>query len=104
MLYDNAQLIRLVQLGLCGNREMNCFGSESKRRSIGFGGRWCVAGGGFAASLDADSEGEEGAFYTWTEDEVRHRPRGPIEPASLATTTMASHRNWEGEPILTARI
>ena len=30
-----------------------------------------VADGAFAASLDADTEGEEGATYVWTADEVR---------------------------------
>ena len=27
-------------------------------------------GGGFAATIDADSEGEEGRFYVWTADQI----------------------------------
>ena len=40
--------------------------------------------GGFYAAEDADSEGEEGKFYLWTEEEVRQAL--PREDAELAVT------------------
>ena len=33
--------------------------------------RFRLPGGGFASALDAETEGKEGFFYTWTADEVR---------------------------------
>ncbi len=33
--------------------------------------RFRLSGGGFASALDAETEGTEGFFYTWTGDEVR---------------------------------
>jgi uncharacterized protein YyaL (SSP411 family) len=33
--------------------------------------RFRLGGGGFASALDADSAGREGAYYTWTEPELR---------------------------------
>ena len=75
MLYDNAQLLSLYASGYAR------FGNPEFRRivtqTIGFMLRELRhPQGGFYASLDADSltdqgELEEGAYYAWTEDELR---------------------------------
>jgi uncharacterized protein YyaL (SSP411 family) len=60
--------------------------------------------GVFAASLDADTDGEEGATYTWTADEVR----AALSEAGLADAwplvseayDVTPAGNWEGRVIL----
>ena len=61
--------------------------------------------GGFAAALDADSEGEEGRFYVWDADQVA----AVLADAELAATDVAAVAaywdvtpagNWEGHTIL----
>ncbi len=69
MLYDNAMLIRLANWAFAET------GDQLFRDRIETTIGWLlremrVDGGGFAASLDADSDGEEGSYYTWDQVEI----------------------------------
>jgi uncharacterized protein YyaL (SSP411 family) len=56
-------------------------------------------GDAFAASEDADSEGEEGKFYVWTEAEIGAL-LGPDAPAFKSAYDVTATGNWEGHTIL----
>ncbi len=57
--------------------------------------------GGFYSSLDADSEGEEGKYYLWTEDEiVRALPDLESQNLFLRIYPVRKEGNFEGKTIL----
>ncbi|MEP6567614.1 MAG: thioredoxin domain-containing protein, partial [Mesorhizobium sp.] len=98
MLYDNAQLIRLCNWAYAAS------GSDLFRVRIEETIDWLlremrVDGGAFAASLDADSDGEEGLFYTWTKDEIES-VLGDDSALFFNHFTLSGPHGWEGKPIV----
>jgi len=60
--------------------------------------------GGFYASYDADSGGEEGSFYVWTPAEI-DAVAGPVDGPVLARLLgVTAEGNFEGKSILTRRV
>ena len=102
MLYDNAQLLELLALAHA-DRPSSLY-AQRAAETIGWMMRDMTAqriGGmaAFAASEDADSEGEEGRFYVWTEAEI-DALLGPASTAFKRAYDVTPHGNWEGHTIL----
>jgi len=98
MLYDNAQLIELLT-GAWQDTQSPLYEARV-RETVAWIERDMIAeDGAFAASLDADSEGEEGRYYVWTEAEI-DAALGDGAASFKAVYDVAPAGNWEGKTIL----
>ena len=102
MLYDNAQLLDL--LALAHAHRPDPLYAERAAETVGWMVRDMTAASvagraAFAASEDADSEGEEGRFYVWTDAEV-DTLLGEDAAAFKRAYDVTAGGNWEGHCIL----
>ncbi|MBB4264512.1 thioredoxin domain-containing protein [Roseospira visakhapatnamensis] len=101
MLYDNAQVLDLMVRVWARDRTPLLLARIEE--TVAWVEREMIAdNGAFAATLDADSEGEEGRFYVWREAEVDAVLDGDPETAALvkAAYDVTAAGNWEGRVIL----
>ncbi|MDX1581885.1 MAG: DUF255 domain-containing protein, partial [Alphaproteobacteria bacterium] len=100
MLYDNAQLLDLLRMAWAETQDP--LFEQRIIETIGWVEREMIAeNGAFAATLDADSEGEEGKFYVWHEEEIRQL-LGPGDATDRFCEVygVTPSGNWEGKTIL----
>ena len=97
MLYDNAQILELLAFAHA-DRPDPLYAARADE-TVGWMLRDMSAEGAFAASEDADSEGEEGKFYVWTEAEI-DALLGPDSPVFKSAYDVTAAGNWEGQTIL----
>ncbi|MCE1235336.1 MAG: thioredoxin domain-containing protein [Hyphomicrobiales bacterium] len=98
MLYDNAQLLDLLGRAFVASGDpLFCIRIDEL---VGWLDReMTLPGGAFAASIDADSEGEEGRFYVWTAEEIRDVLGSAYDEFAEAYDVRPGG-NWEGRTIL----
>ncbi|CCG41636.1 thioredoxin domain-containing protein [Magnetospirillum molischianum] len=99
MLYDNAQLIGLL------TEVWRRTGSPRYRQAVAEAIEWLqremrIETGGFAAALDADSDGEEGAFYTWSVEEIESALPPALAGRIRSLYDIRPGGNWESRSIL----
>src|SRR4029079_17940330 len=101
MLYDNAQLARVYMHAWALTGEDAYLATATGVLDY-MARELRTADGGFAPSQDADTEGEEGATFTWSAAEVRECLSGAGLDAALfsAAYGVSDGGNWEGQTIL----
>jgi uncharacterized protein YyaL (SSP411 family) len=102
MLYDNAQLARVYIHAWQLTHEPRY--RQVAEETLEFVARELrTADGGFAASLDADTDGDEGATYVWDKAEIDALLGADAAPFNEAYG-VTDNGNWEGRTILVREI
>ena len=99
MLYDNAQILELLALAHARTGR-TLFRNRAEETVDWLAREMTTAGDAFCASLDADSEGEEGKFYVWSRAEIEE-VLGPDDAGYIAEYyDVTAEGNFEGSNIL----
>ena len=98
MLYDNGQLLSLYATGFKLSKNKK-FRQVILETTEWLSREMLDESGGFYSALDADSEGEEGKFYVWSEDEIRNIAGDDFELIAEYYDVQRSG-NWEGKNAL----
>jgi uncharacterized protein YyaL (SSP411 family) len=95
---DSAQLIDIMTLLWQHNRNILC--QNRIEDTVGWLLRDMRIEDGFAASLDSDSEGEEGKYYLWTEAEIDAALMGTFAQRFKVAYNITRDGNFNGRNIL----
>jgi uncharacterized protein YyaL (SSP411 family) len=98
MLYDNAELVDLLTL-VWQETKSPLYRQRIEETLDWVGREMLTREGGFASSLDADSEHEEGKFYVWSEAEI-DAVLGERAALFKRFYDVEAQGNWEGHSIL----
>src|SRR6202007_2694603 len=99
MLYDNAQLLELLAVAYQRTGK-DLYRRRAYETVVWLKREMTTEEGAFSASLDADSEGEEGKFYVWPYDGVSNDLRAQDGEFFTRHYDVTPAGNFEGHNIL----
>lgn len=98
MLYDNAQLLQILTWAWQETADP-LFEIRVQETVAWILREMVTEGGGFAATIDADSDGEEGQFYVWSHNEIT-RILKEKSTLFIEAYDVKPAGNWQGKTIL----
>jgi uncharacterized protein YyaL (SSP411 family) len=98
MLYDNALIVDILLLVWQGNRAR--LYHDRITETLDWVLRDMRVEKAFASSIDADSEGEEGKYYVWTEAEIDAALQGTFAQRFKDVYNVTRDGNFEGKNVL----